>query len=97
MRVAELQDLPTVAESGVPGFEVVWWVGFFVAAASPRDAIMAINAESNRILRLADTKEKFGAHGMEPGGGTPEELGAFLKQEIAKWRKVVQEAKIRAE
>lgn len=96
-RVPELAELPTVAESGLPGFEVVWWVGFFAAAATPRAALATINSESNRILKLPETRERFVAQGMVPGGGTPAELGAFLRSEIAKWRRVVKEAGIRVE
>jgi len=96
-RVPDLPDVPTVAESGLPGFEVVYWFGLFAPAGTPRDAIGAINTATNRVLELAETREKFGLQGMTPGGGKPEELGAFLRSEIARWGKVVRDAGIRAE
>lgn len=96
-RLPDLPEVPTVAESGVPGFDVLYWFGLFAPAGTPREAIQEINAASNRVLRLAETREKFGAQGMSPGGGSPEELGAFLKAEIAKWGKVVRDAGIRAD
>ncbi len=96
-RIAELPEVPTVAESGLPGFNVVYWFGLFSAAGTPKNIVATINAASNRVLKLAETREKFSVQGMTPGGGTPEELGAFLKAEIAKWGKVVKEAGIRAE
>ena len=88
-RVAELPQIPTVAESGLPGFDVIWWIGFFAPSNTPRKAITALNAESVRILQQPETRERFANHGMMPGGGTPEELGVFLRSEIAKWAKVV--------
>ena len=96
-RVPELPQIPTIAESGLPGFEVIWWIGFFAPAGTPRPIVEKLNAESVRILQQPDTRERLANHGMMPGGGTPEELGAFLKSEIAKWAKVVREAKIQTE
>jgi tripartite-type tricarboxylate transporter receptor subunit TctC len=96
-RVAELPELPTVSESGLPGFEVVWWIGLFAPAATPRSAITTVNTEANRVLKLADTRERFAAQGMLAAGSSPEALGGFLKSEIAKWRRVVKESGIRVE
>jgi tripartite-type tricarboxylate transporter receptor subunit TctC len=96
-RVPELQQIPTVAESGLPGFDVIWWIGLFAPAGTPRDVIAALNAESVKILQLAETRERFANHGLVAGGGTPQELGTFLRNEIAKWGKVVREAKIQTE
>jgi len=92
-----LPQIPTIAESGLPGFEVIWWIGFFAPTGTPRPIVEKLNAESLRILRQPDTRDRLANNGMMPGGGTPEELGAFLKSEIAKWAKVVREAKIQAE
>jgi tripartite-type tricarboxylate transporter receptor subunit TctC len=94
-RVAAFPDLPTVAESGLPGFEVVGWVGFFVPAGTPRPVVARLNGDIVRILGMPDTQERLAGHGMIPGGGTPEDLGAFLKAEIAKWAKLIKEAGIR--
>jgi tripartite-type tricarboxylate transporter receptor subunit TctC len=94
-RVAAVSDLPTVAESGLPGFEVVGWVGFFAPAGTPKPIVAKLNGEIVRIVALPDTQERLSGHGMIPGGGTPEDLGAFLKAEIAKWAKLIKEAGIR--
>lgn len=94
-RVAAVPDLLTVAESGLPGFEVVGWVGFFVPAGTPRPVVVKLNGEIVKILGMHDTQERLSSQGMIPGGGTPEDLGAFLKAEIAKWGKLIKEAGIR--
>jgi tripartite-type tricarboxylate transporter receptor subunit TctC len=96
-RVPELQQIPTVAESGLPGFDVVWWIGLFAPAGTPKDAVAAVNAESVKILQMPDTRERFANHGLVAGGGTPQELATLLRNEIAKWGKVVREAKIQME
>lgn len=94
-RVAVVPNLPTVAESGLPGFEVVGWVGFFVPAGTPRPIVARLNGDIVRIIGMPDTQERLAGHGMIPGGGTPEDLGAFLKAEIAKWGRLIKEAGIR--
>lgn len=93
-RVAEFPDIPTVHESGLAGFEVTYWVGFFMPAGSPAAAIRRVNADTNQIMKLADTRERFSAQGLSTGGGTPAALAALLKTDIAKWAKVVKEAGI---
>jgi len=94
-RVPELPDVPTVAESGLAGFDVVPWFGLFTPAGTPRPVIQKLNAEIVRVLNMPDTRERLSGHGLIPGGGKPEELGAFLKAEIAKWGKLIKEADIR--
>lgn len=96
-RVAEFPDIPTVHESGLAGFDVTYWVGFFMPAGSPAVAIRRVNAETNQIMKLAETREKFAAQGLAVGGGTPGELAALLKNDIAKWARVVREAGLRAD
>ena len=96
-RVAELSQVPTVAESGVPGFDVTAWFGLFAPAKTPRPVIELLNRETVRILALPDVREKMAAHGIQAGGGTPEALGQFLGSEIDKWAKVVRDAGIRAQ
>jgi tripartite-type tricarboxylate transporter receptor subunit TctC len=73
----------------------VGWVGFFVPAGTPRPVVARLNGDIVRILGMPDTQERLAGHGMIPGGGTPEDLGAFLKAEIAKWAKLIKEAGIR--
>lgn len=96
-REAEFPDIATVHESGLAGFDVTYWVGFLVPAGSPAAAIRRINADTNQIMRLPETRERFSAQGLTVGGGTPADLAALLKNDIAKWAKVVKEAGLRAE
>jgi len=96
-RVAVVADIPTIAESGVPGFDVFSWFGFFVPAKTPPDIVARINADTNAALAHASVKPRFEELGATPKGSTPAELAAFLKSEIDKWGPVIQEAKIRVE
>jgi len=96
-RVAVVPDIPTIAESGVPGFDVFSWFGFFVPAKTPEGVIAKINADTNAALAYASVKTRFEELGADPKGSTPAELAAFLKSEIDKWGPVIREAKIRVE
>jgi len=96
-RVPELPDMPTVAESGLPGFEVVGWFGLFVPAGTPQPVIGKLNGEINKILNAPESRQRLSGHGLIPGGGTPGDLGKFLQAEIAKWSKLIKETGIRAE
>lgn len=96
-RVAELPDMPTVSESGLPGFEVVGWFGLFAPAGTPQPVIARLNAEIIKILNAPESRQRLSGHGLIPGGGTPEDLGQFLRAEIAKWGKLIKETGIRAE
>src|SRR4051812_32883954 len=96
-RLAAKPDLPTVAESGMPGFEAVSWGGVMVPANTPRPIVAKLNAEINRILRLPDFKERLGKVGAETAGGTPEEFQAYLAAETEKWARVAKTANIRVE
>ena len=96
-RVPELPGMPTVSESGLPGFEVVGWFGLFAPAGTPQPVIARLNAEIVRILNVPESRERLSGHGLIPGGGTPGELGQFLQAEIAKWRKLIGETGIRVE
>ena len=90
-RVAAVPEIPTIAESGVPGFDVFSWFGFFVPAKTPQDVIARINADTNAALAYASVKSRFEELGATPKGSTPAELAAFLKSEIDKWGPVIQE------
>ncbi len=94
-RMNQMSGVPTVSESGLPGFEVVAWFGMFAPAKTPQPIVRQLNAELVRILNTSEIREKMAGHGLIPGGNTPEELGSFLKAEIAKWSKVIQDANIR--
>jgi tripartite-type tricarboxylate transporter receptor subunit TctC len=96
-RSPELPNVPTVAESGLPGFDVTAWFGVFAPARTPKPVIDRLNAEFLKILAMPDVRQKLAAHGVLPGGGTPESLRDFLASDIEKWAKVVREAGIRAE
>jgi tripartite-type tricarboxylate transporter receptor subunit TctC len=96
-RVSVVPEIPTIAESGVPGFDVFSWFGFFVPAKTPQDVIARINADTNAALAYAPVKSRFEELGAVPKGSTQAELAAFLKSEIDKWGPVIREAKIRVE
>jgi tripartite-type tricarboxylate transporter receptor subunit TctC len=96
-RDAQFPDLPTVAESGFPGFEAVAWVGMFAPAGTPRPIIDRLNAEVNRIVRDADMAAKLDAQGVTPAGGTPEQFGVFIASEIRRWTEAARANKIAAE
>lgn len=94
-RVEIAPELPTVAESGLPGFEMMVWYAVFAPAKTPRAIIDQLNREINRILQQPDTRQSFLKIGMVPVGGTPEALRDFLKLEIARYAKVVQESGVK--
>jgi len=96
-RSAFLPDLPTIAESGLPGYDVSLWWGFFAPVKTPRPIVERLNAEINRILVTDDMKKRFADFGAEPTPTTPEAFTAMFKAEIARWVKVVREANIKAE
>ena len=90
-------EVPTIAESGYPGYEAATWFGIVVAARTPAAITARLNTEINRLLQSADVRERFTALGADPIGGTPGELAAFIAGESAKWRKLIQERNLRAE
>ena len=96
-RVAVVPDIPTIAESGVPGFDVFSWFGFFVPARTPEGVVARINADTNAALVYPQVKSRFEELGATPKGSTQAELAAFLKSEIDKWGPVIREARIRVE
>jgi tripartite-type tricarboxylate transporter receptor subunit TctC len=94
-RVPKVADIPTVAESGLPGFEVVGWFGLFAPTGTPRPVITKLNTEIVKILQMTDVQDKLSGNGLIPGGNNPEELGAFLRSEIKKWGALIKEAGIK--
>ncbi len=88
-RYPGLPDLPTVAESGVPGYEASAWFGVVTPVGTPREIVTRLNAEINRAVKLPDVQERFAQQGAIPAPGTPEDFGAHIRAEIAKWAKVV--------
>ena len=93
-RSPQLPDVPTIAEAGVPGYEVDVWYGLFAPRGTPRPIIEKIAAESIRIMQAPDMRERWSAVGVEPAGTRPKEIDATFRQEIAKWKKVVTTAKL---
>jgi tripartite-type tricarboxylate transporter receptor subunit TctC len=92
-----LADIPTIAESGVPGYDHTPWNGFFAPAKTPRAVIGRLNEEVAKILRAPDTRSVFTNDGAEPVGNKPEEFAAIMKSETATWTKVVKAAGIKAD
>jgi tripartite-type tricarboxylate transporter receptor subunit TctC len=90
-------DFPTIAEAGVPGYEIVSWQGIFAPAGTPAEIIKRLNEEIVKILGMPDIRERLEALGVEPAANTPEEFAAFQKAEIEKWRKVVKEAGVKVD
>jgi tripartite-type tricarboxylate transporter receptor subunit TctC len=82
-------ELPTVAESGLPGYEVINWYGVLAPAGTPQAIVAKINAEVTRIMNLPEVKERLAAQGAETMTSTPQEFASFIKSETAKWAKVV--------
>ncbi len=82
-------ELPTIAESGLPGFDISTWFGIFVPAGTPRPVVDRLHAEFTRALAAPDVREKMLALGAEPVGSTPEQFTAYVKAEAAKYAKLV--------
>lgn len=95
-RSPAVANVPTVAESGLPDYEVTPWFGVFTAAGTPRPIIQRLNEEIRKVVAAADVHEAFAKQGAEPASNTPEEFEALLKAEIAKWSRVVKTAGITA-
>lgn len=88
-------QLPTIAESGIPGFEIDVWHGAMAPAATPQDIVAKLHAEIVKILAQPDMKERMLAVGFEPVGDPPDKFAAYLRVEVEKWSKVVRQADIR--
>jgi tripartite-type tricarboxylate transporter receptor subunit TctC len=97
-RVAAFPEIPTIAESGLPGYEAVSWFGLFAPGATPRDVVAKINADVQRILADAEFREKFLAPNyFEPIMGSPEQFADYVKREANKWSEVIKHAHITLE
>ena len=96
-RSALVPEIPTVAETGLPGYEMVAWQGLLAPKATPPALIQLLNREIVAIVQQPEVRKQLSAEGGEPVGNSPEEFARWLKTEIAKWTKVVKEANIRPE
>ena len=88
-RMSLFPDVPTLSETVMPGFEAGAWQGIMVPANTPKAVVQRLNAEINKALQSAEVKEKLALQGAEPLGSTPEEYGAYVKKELARWAAVV--------
>ncbi len=96
-RIPALPDVPTVAEAGVPGYDVILWHGLIGPKGLPRAVVDRINGEVTAALKLKETAEQLQNDGVAPAGGTPEQFAAQIKKEIGIWRKVAADAGVKAE
>jgi tripartite-type tricarboxylate transporter receptor subunit TctC len=96
-RDPELPNLPTIAESGVPGYETVIWLAFFLPKGTPQAVVDRLRNELVKVMQSPDIKERFATLGMQPVTSTPQELATLLKDELVKWGKVVRDAGIKPE
>lgn len=96
-RAQAAPDLPTVAESGIPGFAFDSWNGVHVPARTPRAIIARLNAELTKTVKLPDVRGRMLDLGLEPVGNAPEEFASFVKADLARWAKVIKEANVRVE
>jgi tripartite-type tricarboxylate transporter receptor subunit TctC len=96
-RSALMPDIPTIAESGLPGFDANNWYGLLAPANTPRAIVVRLNAEVAKVLAMPDVKNFLFNQGLDPAPGTPEKFGAYIKSEIAKWAKVVKDSGARAD
>jgi tripartite-type tricarboxylate transporter receptor subunit TctC len=96
-RLDAAPDVPTVAESGLPGYEAGNWHALFAPGATPREVVARLHAEVVAALAASEVRTTFANGGAELGGMTPDEFGAYMKSEIAKWEKTVKVARIQPE
>lgn len=96
-RFEALGDLPTVAESGVPGYEAIGWFGLFAPVATPKERVAKISADANKVLAEPEVKQKMLSMGAEPAGSSPERFAKFVSDEMAKWTQLMKERGITPE
>ena len=96
-RLANLPEVPTIRESGIDGADVLIWYGIVAPAATPKDVITRLNREVVKIMALPETREKFAQQGVDPASSTPEEFAQLIRDEVARWSKVIRSAGIKLE
>jgi len=96
-RLPLLPDVPTITEAGLPAFDANVWLGMMGPANLPRDIVMRLNTEVNRIVKLPEVVKRFNELGVEPAGGTPEAFATLHRNDFLKWQKVVKDARITLE
>ncbi len=96
-RSATLPDLPTAAESGLPGYEAIGWFGILVPASTPRAVVAKLSEDANQVLADPEVRQKMLALGAEPSGNTPEQFARFIRDDQAKWARLMRERGIASE
>ena len=96
-RFSALGDTPTIAEAGLPGYSLYPWLGLFVPARTPREIIAKINAETARIVNAPEVKARLVPQGMDIATGSPEELARIIRDDHARWGKVIRDAGVKVE
>ena len=96
-RISAMPELPTVAESGVPGYDVILWHGLVGPKGMPKAVVDRLNSEAAQILKSKAMEDLLAADGVTPAGGTPEQFQTLIKSDIERWRKVVERAHIKLE
>jgi tripartite-type tricarboxylate transporter receptor subunit TctC len=96
-RMAELPELPTVAESGVPGYQWVFWYGLLVPARTPHAIVLQLNAEITRLLRLPEVRQRLAPLGTEPAASTPEAFDKLIVDDVASFTRIARAANIKVE
>ena len=96
-RLPPLPEVPTVAESGVPGYEAVNWYGVLVPAGTPKEIVTRLHGDITRILKAPDVQKRFATEGGDIVADTPEQFAAFIRKEIPKWTAVVKTAGVKVD
>ena len=96
-RSSAVPELPTIAESGLPGYDASTWGGILAPARTPKDVVNRLNGSINAALKLDDVRARLMGAGIEIQGGSPEQFGTVIKAEIDKWGRIVKEAGIQPE
>jgi tripartite-type tricarboxylate transporter receptor subunit TctC len=94
-RIAALPEVPTVAESGYPGFEADQWYGIVAPAGTPPAVVARLNAEINKALALPEVAQQLAAEGAVPVPGPPQAFGELIAREIPRWREVIQAGNVK--
>ena len=96
-RIAAAPDIPTIAESGYPSYEVTNWHGLVGPKGLPKDIVQRLNREVNVAVKSKEVEKVLSSDGLEPAGGSPEDLAGIMKAEVARWAQVVKRAGIKVE
>lgn len=96
-RVDDLPDVPTIDESGYKGFDAVTWFGFLAPAGTPKDVVVRLNTAFNKALAMPELRKKLGDEGADAAGGTPEQFATLIKDDSARWGRIVKESGARVD